>query len=51
MTPAALGTARDFKFRFGILKFHRMTHPDFIAKTLAQTSPATEFLKFHRKIF
>ena len=48
--PAALGTARSFKFRFGILKFYRMTHLDFIAKAPAQTPPAAEILKFHREI-
>jgi len=34
-TPAAPRTARDLKFRFGILKFHRTTHLDFAAKALA----------------
>ena len=48
--PAAPRTARDLKFRFGILKFHRTTHPDFVAKAPAQTPPAAELLKFHREI-
>ena len=43
-------TARDFKFRFRILKFHRTTHLNFAAKALAQTPPAAELLKFHREI-
>ena len=49
-TSAAPRTARSFKFRFGILKFYRMTHLDFIAKAPAQTPPAAEILKFHREI-
>jgi hypothetical protein len=40
----ATRTARDLKFRFGISKFHRTTHPDFVAKALAQTPPAVEIL-------
>jgi len=43
-TSAAPRTARSFKFRFGILKFHRTTHLDFVAKALAQTPPAAEIL-------
>ena len=49
-TPAALRTARDLKFRFGILKFYRTTHPDFAAKALAQTPPAIEILSRNFKI-
>jgi hypothetical protein len=44
MMPATPRTARDFKFRFGILKFHRTTRLDFAAKALAQTPPAAEIL-------
>jgi hypothetical protein len=43
-TSASPRTARDLKFRFGILKFHRTTHLDFVAKALAQTPPAAEIL-------
>lgn len=50
MMPATPRTARDFKFRFGILKFHRTALLDFAAKALAQTPPAAELLKFHREI-
>jgi hypothetical protein len=42
--PAAPRTARDLKFRFGILKFHRTMHLNFVAKVLAQTPPAVEIL-------
>lgn len=44
MMPATPRTARDLKFRFGILKFHRTTRLDFAAKALAQTPPAAEIL-------
>ena len=42
--PAMTRTTRDFKFRFGILKFHRTTHLDFVAKAPAQTPHAAEIL-------
>ena len=41
---AAPRTARDFKFRFGILKFHRTALLDFAAKAPAQTPHAAEIL-------
>ena len=41
---AAPRTARDFKFRFGILKFHRAALLDFAAKAPAQTPHAAEIL-------
>ena len=53
-TSAVPRTARDFKFGFGILKFHRTTHPDFVANAACGRAfkiLSQNFLKFRAEAF